>query len=70
MVKNMKIQELSTSEKVILAQELWDSVILNQQALNVTQDQTKELDKRLAQFEMDGELGLPWELVKSRLLKS
>lgn len=66
----MKIQELSTSEKVILAQELWDSVILNQQALNVTQDQTKELDKRLAQFEMDGELGLPWELVKSRLLKS
>ena len=70
MVKNMKIQELSTSEKVILAQELWDSVILNQQALNVTQDQTKELDKRLAQFEIDGELGLPWELVKSRLLKS
>lgn len=66
----MKIQELSSTEKVILAQELWDSVIIDQQALNVTQDQIRELDERLAQFELDGEAGSSWESVKSRILKS
>ena len=66
----MKIQDLSDTEKVILAQELWDSVIISQQALAVTQDQMDELDQRLAQFEMDGEIGSSWSAVKSRILNS
>ena len=53
----MKIQDLSNTEKVILAQELWDSVAIDQQALDVTQEQINELDQRLAQFEIDGETG-------------
>lgn len=66
----MKIKELSNTEKVILAQELWDSVAIDQQALDVSQEQIKELDQRLAQFEMDGEPGSPWSDVKERILKS
>lgn len=66
----MKIQELSSTEKVILAQELWDSVIIDQQALEVTQEQINELDQRLAQFEVDGEVGSSWYEVKGRVLKS
>ncbi len=66
----MKIQELSNAEKVILAQELWDSVIINQQALDVTREQIDELDQRLAQFETDGNLGSSWSEVKGRVLKS
>ena len=66
----MNIQDLSDTEKVILAQELWDSVIISQQALAVTQDQMDELDQRLAQFEMDGEIGSSWSAVKSRILNS
>ena len=65
----MKIQELSNSEKVVLAQELWDSVVIDQQALDVTQEQISELNQRLAQFEMDGEVGSSWSDVKERVLK-
>lgn len=66
----MKIQELSNTEKVILAQELWDSVVIDQQALDVSQEQINELDQRLAQFEMDGEQGSLWSDVKGRILKN
>ncbi len=70
LVKIMKIQELSNSEKVTLAQELWDSVIANQQALDITQEQKDELDQRLAQFEMDTESGASWQDVKARIINS
>ncbi len=66
----MKIQDLSNTEKVILAQELWDSVVIDQQSLDVSQEQINELDQRLAQFEMDGEQGSSWSDVKGRVLKS
>ena len=66
----MKIQELSNTEKVILAQELWDSVSIDQQALDVTQDPIDELDQRLAQFEMDEEPGSLWSDAKERILES
>ncbi len=70
LVKIMKIQELSNSEKVTLAQELWDSVIVNQQALDITQEQKDELDQRLAQFEVDTESGASWQDVKARILNN
>lgn len=66
--KVLKIQELSDNEKVILAQELWDSVIINQQALEMSQEQIDELNERLAQFELDEELGSSWSDVKKRIL--
>ncbi|WP_390616331.1 addiction module protein [Maricurvus nonylphenolicus] len=66
----MKIQELSNAEKVSLAQELWDSVIIDQQALPVTQEQIEELDHRLAQFDMDEDSGASWQEVKARILKT
>ena len=54
----------------MLAQQLWDSVIIDQQALDVTQEQKDELDERLAQYQLDGELGSTWVEVKARILKS
>ena len=66
----MKIQELSISEKVLLAQELWDSVIFDQGALDITPDQRDELDRRLSEFELDGDQGSSWSEVKGRILKS
>jgi len=66
----MKIQELSNSEKVVLAQELWDSVAIDQQALDLSQEQINELNQRLTQFEMDEEAGTSWPDVKRRILKS
>lgn len=66
----MKIDTLTTSEKVVLAQQLWDSVVSNEKSLDVSLNQKAELDRRMAQFEQDSEVGASWNLVKSRILNT
>ena len=64
----MKIDSLTTNEKVVLAQQLWDSVAANEDSLNVSMKQKAELDRRVAEYESDGNIGSSWESVKSRIL--
>jgi len=44
-VKKTNIQELSQSERILLAEELWDSVAENQNELEVTDSHRKLLDE-------------------------
>ena len=66
----MKLDELSASERLILAQQLWDSVANDQNAIELTAAQKTELDNRLSSFELDTNIGLDWDTVKSRILNS
>lgn len=65
----MKIQELSVSERIILAQELWESVLSSGQELVLTSAQESVLEERLAALAADGNQGSSWDAVKGRLLK-
>jgi putative addiction module component (TIGR02574 family) len=47
----MNINSLTTKEKVVLAQQLWDSVISDEKSLDVSAEQKAELDRRVIQFE-------------------
>lgn len=64
----MNIQDLSVSERILLAEQLWESVRddVSQSGLSDTQRQI--LDERLAAFEQDGEVGSSWEAVKNRIM--
>ena len=62
----MKLKDLTASEKVTLAQQLWDSVASDQDAIKLTTTQKNELDNRLAQFELDQNVGSDWDNVKSK----
>ena len=62
----MKLNDLTASEKVTLAQQLWDSVASDQDAIKLTTTQKNELDNRLAQFELDQNVGSDWDNVKSK----
>jgi hypothetical protein len=66
----MNIQQLSTSEKILLIEDLWESVRAESDNSPLTDAQKLELDKRLAAFELDGELGDTWEDVRDRITKS
>ena len=65
----MKIQQLSTAEKIVLAEEIWESVRADEDSVPITDEQRTELDKRLSAYELDGKLGASWESVKSRISK-
>jgi len=66
----MNLQELTSSEKILLAEQLWDSVAANEQLLSLTDEQKKELDARLANYSTDPEAGDSWENVKNRISSS
>lgn len=64
----MNIQSLSTSERILLAEQLWESVRTQSESpAPLSQEQMELLDSRLSALEVDGDLGEPWEIVKARI---
>ena len=63
----MNLQELSPSEKILLAEELWDSVAADEQLFPLTGEQRKELDARLAKYNISPKVGDSWENVRNRI---
>jgi putative addiction module component (TIGR02574 family) len=64
----MKIQELSVSERIVLAEKLWDSVINDDTAIELPEKQQFELDRRLQAFLDDRDIGSSWSEVKGRII--
>lgn len=64
----MEIQSLTVSERIILAESLWDSVVGEDAVIDVTASQREELDRRLLAFESDQNAGSSWAEVKARML--
>lgn len=64
----MEIQSLTISERIILAEALWDSVVAEDTEIDLTEAQKAELDRRLAAYEIDQEIGSTWSSVKARIL--
>ena len=64
------IAELSIEERLKLVEDLWDSIAAEQERLPLTPEQRTELDDRLDEFELDGDLGLPAGDVLAQLRKA
>ena len=70
-VKEIKkqIDKLELSEKLILVEDVWDSIALNNSVLPLYEWQKKELDKRYKEYK-NGEQNLhEWNEVHSELRK-
>ncbi len=52
-----ELRELPISQRVQLVEDIWDSIAEDQGALSVTQTQKNELDRRLENYQRDGEQG-------------
>ncbi len=63
----MNLQELTSAEKILLAEELWDSVVSDEQLFPLTEEHKKELDARLASYTLDPEAGDSWRNVRQRI---
>lgn len=65
----MDIQKLSPSERILLAEKLWDSVISEDVKIEISEEQKLELDKRLKALEEDGTPGISWDEIKLKYSK-
>jgi putative addiction module component (TIGR02574 family) len=61
------ISKLSVTERIQLAEDLWDSVAAETGELPLTEAQAAELDRRLAALAHDPAAGEPWEVVRGRV---
>ncbi len=52
-----RLHELSIDEKIQLVEELWDSIAADQAELPMTEEQRSEIDRRLDEFDADGDAG-------------
>jgi len=66
----MNLQELTSSEKILLAEELWDSLTSDEHLFPLTEEQKIELDLRLASYSANPKEGDSWENVRNRISDS
>ena len=66
-LKSLGIDKLSVSERILLVQEIWDSIVGDEAAVDVPQSHKDELDRRLAAYDADPRAGPSWDEVKARL---
>ena len=64
----MEIQNLTVSERIMLAEALWDSVANHDSEIELTNKQGQELDIRMANYEVDSDAGSSWNEVRKRIV--
>ena len=61
--------ELSVSERLLLVEDIWDSVASVPESLPLTDKQRKELNRRLQAYHDNPEAGSPWEEIKAHIMR-
>lgn len=62
-----EIKKLSVAERILYVEEIWDSIVADQQLLGITEAQREELDRRIAAYEKNPDEVIPWKDVKSKI---
>lgn len=61
------IDKLDTDQRLALIEELWESLRVNPEGIPLSDEQKKELDRRLDRLESDQAPAIPWESVRGRI---
>jgi putative addiction module component (TIGR02574 family) len=60
---------LSVQERILLVEDLWDSIAIEQNSVPITEPQKKELDNRIKVYNDNPSEGSDWKAVKNRILQ-
>lgn len=66
-LQSLGIDQLSVAQRILLVEEIWDSISAEAEQLPLTDAQKQDLQRRLAVYEANRHAGSPWEEVKARL---
>ncbi len=61
------ILELSIAERIQIVEDIWDSIAAVPEAVPISEDQKRELDRRLEAYHRNPDLGSPWVEVRERI---
>jgi putative addiction module component (TIGR02574 family) len=63
-----EVLKLPVEERLRLVESIWDSIAEFPEALELTEAQKLELDRRLDAYEADPDAGVPWSDLKADIL--
>lgn len=58
---------LSIPERIQLVEDIWDSIAIEADAIELTEQEKKIIDERLEAYHRNPDLGSPWEDVYKRI---
>jgi putative addiction module component (TIGR02574 family) len=70
MMESFGLDRLSTAERIILAEELWDSIVTSPEAFPISESHKEDLQRRLDTRRDNPKAGTPWAEIKARLQES
>lgn len=65
--KAADILQLSVAERLQMVEDIWDSIAAVPEAVPLSEEQKKELDRRLEAYHLNPDEGSPWIEVRERL---
>jgi putative addiction module component (TIGR02574 family) len=66
-LKSLGIDRLSLAQRILLVEEIWDSIAAEAEQLPLSDAQRQDLQRRIAAYEANPKAGSTWEEVKARL---
>jgi len=57
-------------ERILLVEDIWDSIAECPEAVPISDSQRKELDRRLQAYHSNPQTGKPWDIVKKRIKRT
>jgi len=65
-----QIKKLSVAERILLVEEIWDSIATENEAFELTESQREELDRRIESFRTRPNQGRTWEEIRAEFMRS
>jgi len=66
-LKALGIDQLSVAQRILLVEEIWDSIVAEAEDMPLTEAQKQDLEHRLAAYYENPNAGSSWEDVRARL---
>lgn len=67
-LEDLGIDKLSIPDRISLVQAIWDSIAAAPRQVALSDEQRRELDRRLRAHEADPDTAVPWDQVKAEAL--
>jgi putative addiction module component (TIGR02574 family) len=65
--QTLGIDQLTVAQRILLVEEIWDSIATEAAQLPLPASQEQDLQRRLAAYQANRKAGSSWEDVKARL---
>jgi putative addiction module component (TIGR02574 family) len=66
-LKSLGIDQMTVAQRILLVEEIWDSIEVDHSRIPLTDAQRQDLQRRVAAYEANPTTGSSWEEVKARL---